>query len=147
MSIQIARVKRIDTHAELLRLAADFVQRREAIVNIEHGVLEALCHDRTSELLEFEHEVRVLFSFLVIQILWETEKQNVAKKVENRFLGRRIASFSGGDGALDHLPILLADRLTRRQISSVNWKTGNGFANRARERFKGKVPIPAVLFR
>ena len=92
MSIQIAFVKCLDTQPELLRLAADFVERRQTVINVEHRVLESLRHDRPGELLEFENEMHVLLARLHIQVLRETKKQNVAEEIKDRFFHRRIAT-------------------------------------------------------
>src|SRR5207302_5624937 len=103
MSIQIALMKHVNAQPKLLRVAADFVERSQAIVNVKHRVLESLRHDRPGALLKLKHEVHVLLARLRIQIFWKTKEQNVAQKIENRFFDRRIATLGGRDRALDHL--------------------------------------------
>src|SRR5438874_5268793 len=103
MSIQVSIVKRLDAQFELLWLAAHFVERGQTVVNVKHSVLETLRHNRTGELLKFKDEMHVLFAPLCIQVLRKSKKQNVAKKIEGRFLHCRIAAFGRGDCALDHL--------------------------------------------
>ena len=93
MSIQIPLMKRVDAEPELLRLAANFVERGESIVNVKRRVLETLRHDGAGELLKLEHEIRVLLARLDVQIFREPKQQNVAQEIEDRFLGRRIAAF------------------------------------------------------
>src|ERR1700730_3449998 len=119
MPIQVSLVKGVDTQAELFRLAAHFVERGQTVVNVEDRVFETLGHDRPGELLKFEHEMHVLFARLRIQVFRKTKKQNVAEKIEDRLLHRWIAAFGRSNRALDHLSILVADRLTGREISSI----------------------------
>ena len=71
LSIQIALVKRIDAYPELLRLASDLIERRQPVVNIKHGVLQSLGHDRASGLLKFQHEMGVGFAGGVVEIFRE----------------------------------------------------------------------------
>src|SRR5262249_1112356 len=132
MSIQIPLVKRIDAETKLLRFAADFIERRETVVNVEHRVFETLGHDRSGELLKLQDEMDVLLARLRIQIFREPKKQNVAKEIEDRFLYRRITALGGSDRALDHLAIFVAHRLARREIGPINRKTGDCFSHRAR---------------
>src|SRR5205814_8391781 len=147
MSIQIAFVKGLDTQSELLWLATHFVERSQTVVNVEHRVLESLRHDRPGELLKFEDEMHVLLTRLRIEVLWESKKQNVAEKIEDRFLHRRIAALGRGDRALDHLSIFVADRLAGREISSINREAGNCFPHRPCERFECEIAIPPIFFR
>ena len=90
-----------DAETELLRLAADFVQRRQPVVNIEGGILESLRHDRAGALLKFQNKMHVLGAGFVVQILRETKKQNVAQEIKDRFFDRRIAPFRRGHGAFN----------------------------------------------
>src|SRR6267378_7965544 len=108
MSIQIAFVKCLNTQAELLRFATHFVERGQTVVNVEYRVFESLRHDRPGELLEFEHEMHVLLARLRIEVFRKSEKQNVAEKIEDRFLHRRIAAFGRSNRAPDHLSIFVA---------------------------------------
>src|SRR5438445_1547084 len=82
MSIQVAFVKCVDTQPELLRLAAHFVERGQTVVNVEHRVLESLRHDRPRELLEFEHEMHVLFACLRIQVFRKPESRMSRRKLK-----------------------------------------------------------------
>src|ERR1700720_4490744 len=147
MSIQISFVKCIDTQPELLRFAPNFVERRKPVVNVERRILETLGHDRPGELLKSEHKLHVLFAPLRIQVFRKPEKQNVAEKIENRFLDRRVTALGGGNRPLDHLPIFVAHRLAGREISSINREAGNGLAYCPGESFKGEIAIPAVFLR
>ena len=135
----------LDAQPELLRLAAHFVERSQTIVNVEHRVLESLGHDRAGSLLKLEHEMRVRLARWLIEILRKSEEQNVAQKIEDGFFDRRITSLSRGDCALDHLSILLAHRLARREISSINRKTRDRLLDGAAERFQREIAKPTIL--
>ncbi len=147
MSIEIPLMKRIDAESELLRLAADLVERRQPIVNIKDRVLEPFRHNRSGKLLEFEHEMHVLLARFRIEILRKTKQQDVAKKIEDRLFDRRIAPFGRGNRALDYLSIFVAHRLAGRKIRSIHGKAGDRFPDRARQRFEGEIAIPPVLLR
>src|SRR5207244_11432044 len=79
-----------------------------------------------------------------IEVFREPEDQNVAQKIENGFFNRGIPPFGRSDGAFDDLSVFFAYRLTRREISSINGKTGDRFSHGTRERFEGEIAIPAV---
>ena len=57
--LQIGRVELVDRLAEPAGLAADLVQREQADVAVESGVLDALRHDGAGCLLESRHELFV----------------------------------------------------------------------------------------
>src|SRR5438105_4047217 len=101
MSVEVSIVKRFGAQPELLWLAAHFVERGQTIVNVKHGVLETLRHNRAGELLKFEDEMHVFFAPLCIQVFRKPKKQNVPEKIEDRFLHRRIAAFGRSDCALN----------------------------------------------
>src|SRR6202022_2823830 len=101
---------------ELLRFAADFVQRNETIVNVKRGVLEPLRHDRAGELLELEHEMNVRFARLFVEVFRKSEKQNVAQKIENGFLDRGIATLGRRDRPFDDVAIGVAHWLSGGKI-------------------------------
>ena len=83
----------------------------------------------------------------VIEIFRETEEQNVAQEIEDRFLQRRVAPFRRDDGALDDGAILLAHRLAGRDVSAIDREAGDRFAHRAGQRVEGEIAEPAIRFR
>ena len=80
-----------------------------------------------------------------IEVLRKPENQNVTQKIEDGFFNRGVAAFGCGDGAFDHLSIFLVHRPARREIGSINRKTGDRFPHGAGQRFEGEIAIPAVL--
>ena len=131
----------------MLRLAADFVQRRQPVVDIESRVLESLRHDRAGHCWNFKDEMRVLGAGFLIEVLRETEEQDVAQEIEDRFFDRGIAPLGRGDRALDHGAICIAHRPAGRDVSSVNRETGDRFAHREGQRIEGEIAEPAILLR
>src|SRR5207302_6602662 len=103
MSIQVAFMKRIDAQPELLRLSADFVQRGQPVVNVKRRIFESFRHDWPGELLKLEHKMHVLLARLRVEIFRKAEQQNVAQKIEDRFLGRRIETVGSGNRAIVQL--------------------------------------------
>src|SRR5713101_791629 len=95
MLIQVAFVKCVDTQAELLRLAAHFVERGQTVVNVEHRVFESLRHDRPGELLEFEHEIHVLFACLRIQVFRKPENLDAQAREEHMYFVLKFQQFTG----------------------------------------------------
>ena len=55
-ALRVSLVKRFDGRAEVPGLAAHFVQRHKAIVNIERGIFHAFGRDRARALLELLHK-------------------------------------------------------------------------------------------
>src|SRR4029077_4592762 len=138
-------MKRIEADSELLRLAADFVERSPPVVNIKHGVLESFGHDWPCGLLKLEDKMRVRSAGVVIDIFRKPEEQNIAQKMKDRFFNCRIPALGCGAAASDCLPILVAHRPSRREVRSINRKTGNCLADGAGERFEREITIPAIL--
>src|SRR4029077_6281797 len=134
-----------NAYPKLWRLAAPLLQRRQPVVNVKHSVLEPLGHDRSRSLLKLQNEMRVLGARLGVEVWWKTKEQHVTKKIEDRFVHGRIAPLRRGDGAFDNLPILLSHGLSGRQIRSVNRKTSDGLAHRARKGLEREIAIPSVL--
>src|SRR6266542_4000048 len=145
LSINIPLVKRLNTASKPLRLATHFVQRRKPVVNVKDGVLQSLGHDRSRGLLKLQNEIRVLGARFGIEVWRKTKEQHVAEKIEDRFFHCGVATLGRGDRAVDDLPIFLSYGLPRCQVCSINRKTSDGLAHRARERLERKIAIPAVL--
>ena len=104
-------MKRLDLEAKLLRFAADFIQRRQPVVNVERSILETLRHDRAGALLEFENEMFVCAARAsVIHVFREMEEQNVAQKIKDRFFDSRVASFGRRHRAINHRAIFVVYR-------------------------------------
>ena len=66
----------------MLRFAADFVQRDQAVVNIKRRVFQALGHDGARALLELHHEARVLRDARLVGPVREFERQDILQKIE-----------------------------------------------------------------
>src|ERR1041384_5138242 len=93
-------MKPTDADPELLRFAADFIERREAVVNVEGCVLNALRHDRGGHLLEFQDEMRMLAARVLVDVLGEPQQQHVAEVIKYRCLDARIAPLGRDNRAI-----------------------------------------------
>src|ERR1700736_7037419 len=122
-------MKGLHTGSELLGLAAHFIERRQAIENIEDSVLDSLGHDWSGVLLKFQDEMSVFLARFVIEVFRETKQQQIAQEVKNRAFDPGIASLGRGDCAFDDLPVFVTDRAIRFEISSINRKTRDRFAH------------------
>src|SRR6184192_2770743 len=69
--------------------------------------------------------MRVRGAFDSIKIRRKTKEQHVAQIIEDRLVHSRVAALRRPDRTLDDLTIFVADRLTRRKISSVNREAGD----------------------
>src|SRR5262245_1662729 len=147
LPIQITLVKSVYAESKLLRFAAYFVERCQPIVNVKHSIFQSLGHHRARRLLKLQNEMRVRCASGSVEICWETEEQHLTQKSEDRFIHGWITSFGSADRALDDFTIFIADRVTRREIASVNRKAGDGFAPGPRERLKREIAVPAASLR
>src|SRR5437879_13893798 len=86
-------MKRFHAQTEELRFAADFVQRRQTVVDIKDRVLQSLRRDRSGELLKLENELRVRGALFFVEVFRKTKEQKIAQKIKDRFLDRGIAPF------------------------------------------------------
>src|SRR4029077_4533749 len=115
-----------NAYPNLWRLAAHFIQRRQPVVNVKHGVLEPLGHDRSRSLLKLQNEMHVLGARLGVEVWRKAKEQHIAKEIEDRLFHGRIETLRCRDGAFDNLPVFLSHRLSGRQVRSVNRKTSDG---------------------
>src|SRR2546425_836316 len=77
--------------AEQTGIAADLVQRDEAVVHIERGVLHALGHYRRRHLLELADEAALLSPFLLTERRRVLQEQNIADEIEQSGVDGRVA--------------------------------------------------------
>ena len=104
MGVGAMELRHVD--AEMLRFAADLVERDEPVINVERRILQPLRHDRPGALLEFHHKVFVLGDTRRVRVRRELEQQNVAQKIEHRPLDARVAALGQRDGTVDHGAVL-----------------------------------------
>ncbi len=147
LALAIVPVKSFHAQSEALRFAADFVQRGQPVVDVKSGILQPLGHDRPGCLLEFQDEMDVLFAGFVVEVFRETEEQDVAQEIEDRFFERRVAPLGRSDRALDHGAIGFAHRAARREVGSINRKTGDCLAHRKGQGIEGIIAVPAIFLR
>src|SRR5438105_11312785 len=79
-----------------------------------------------------------------IEIWLETKEQHVLQITEDRLVHRWIPPFGGADRALHDLTIFFTHRLTRREVGSINRKTGDSLAHRTRKRLEREIAVPTT---
>src|ERR1700747_1425400 len=122
---KVALMKRFHAQTEELRFAADFVQRRQTVVDIKDRVLQSLRRDRSGELLKLENELRVRGALFFVEVFRKTKEQKIAQKIKDRFLDRGGAPFRARHRAFDNGGIFLRHWFPRLEISAVAGQTGN----------------------
>src|ERR1700730_14682535 len=88
--------------------------------------------------------MRVCRTSACIEIWLVPKEQHVPQIIEDRFVHGWVSAFRCANRTLDDLTIFLARRLTRREIGSINRKTGDSLAHGTRERLEREISIPAV---
>src|SRR5437660_649799 len=116
-------MKRLHAETEELRFAADFVQRRQTVVDIRDRILQSLRHDRPGELLKLENELRMGGALLFVEVFRKTKEQKIEQEIKDGFFYRGIAPFRRRHRAFDHRTIFLAHWFPWFEISSINGKT------------------------
>ena len=101
---EVEIVKLFDGCAEPIRRTAHFIQRQQAIINIQRGIFRAFGHQRPGQLLEVHDKVRPAVSLLVGGVIGKIEKQKTADVIQFEKQAR-----VGFLGALDR----------RRQVVSI----------------------------
>ena len=141
-------VERGHADPELLRFAADFIERGQPVEDVKRRVLQSLGHDRPGALLKLENKVRVLGSRFLIEVFRETKEQNVAQEIEDRFFDRRVATLGRRrPRARSRRDLPRSPVASAVEVSAINRETGDGLAHGAGERIEREIAEPAILFR
>ena len=100
-------------HGERLcrRIAADLVEREQAVVAVERRVLQRLCHHRSGELLHFQrkpaHARRAVGGASGID---QIQRQGVAQEVEDAVIGCKPVGARPFDRLRDQLAVMSGSR-------------------------------------
>ncbi len=128
---------------ELIGIAADFVERDQAVVLVERGVFGALGHHRAGRLLKTSDEAQPVGQVQGVGAV--AQQQGVADEVENRRVGARVAALGLGHGLLDRQAIVLARGASFRvDIGPIDAQSGDDFADDERQAVQGEVAMAAV---
>ena len=114
--------------AELAGIAADVVQRDEAVVSVERGVLDAFRRDRRRELLHLHREIVDALSQPGVCILGRFGEQHAAHELENRRVGRVAAAARLRDRPVDVAPVLRRRRVD--DVRAIDRKARDDFGER-----------------
>src|SRR5438132_5290282 len=87
----------LDRDSKLFRIAANFVQCRETVKDIERRVFQPFRHYWAGTLLKFVDEFQLERSKIRITPLKRLEQQNAAKEIENGGVDGCVSSFGGSD--------------------------------------------------
>ena len=133
-------VEFFDGDSEHPGIAADFIQRGQAIEYIESSVLDALRHRRTGELLEPHDE-------LGLPIAPNLEQENCAHEVEKIVRQVEAMPFGARDGFIDVTHIIRLDlSCFGYDVGPVNREERNHFAHRLVNVVPHEIAEPAVSF-
>ncbi len=135
-------MKLIHRYAELIGVAADVVQREQAIVHVQRRILESLGHQRPGELLESHREVDPIAFFFFGSMIAEFEQQKSFDKI---YLEQQtgIGRFGALDGNAKPTPVLCGVCVTA-DITAVHREKRQHFHQCSLESVKGDVGGMAV---
>src|SRR5262245_40054409 len=104
-----ALVKTGDRDSAGGRIAANLVERQEAVKTIERRVLQRFCHHRAGELLNLEREAPVAGDAMADTAgSDQIERERIAEEIENAHIRAEPLAARLGDCALDDRAILPA---------------------------------------
>src|SRR5688500_607219 len=135
-------VKLVHRDTEMIGIAADIVQRQQAVVHVERGILEAFGHQRPGELLEAHYEMHPLIFLFFGMMVVELEQEKSSDKIEFEQQSR-IRRFGALDGHAEPLPVFRA-ALLGAYITSIHRKKGQHLDKRSFETVKGHIGGVAV---
>ena len=117
-------------------LAADLVERQQAVEAIQRGVLDSLGGDRRGDLLELHGEGTHAAAQL---IGWrrQLQQQRRTYEIEHRRLGRGAAPPGAGDRPFDVAPVAVGNRC--RDVSPVDRETGDDVRERGPQAVESEV--------
>ena len=131
-------------HAEPARVAADIVERDEAVEAVEGGVLEALGGHRPRDLLKAHHEVEPLAALGLARALGGVEREHPLQPVVDGGVGRGHLAPRGGDRPAHVLTVPVRDALGGH-VRAIHREGRDDLAERAREGAQREVARGAVL--
>src|SRR6185312_11927344 len=139
-------MKQFASRAEVIRVAAHFVERDEAVENIKGCIFNSLCGHRCCELLEFAGEMKLGFTILLSELSQRALQNHVADKVKHFGGGLRVAADGKLHSLVDILLIRQMDSVSGN-IRSIHGKARNQRCQRIVQPREGKVAAMAVVAR
>ena len=130
------RMKRAHAAAVIAGLAADLVERQQAVEAIQRGVLDSLGGDRRGDLLEL-HGESAHAPPQFIGRRRQLQQQRRTHEIEHRRFGRGVAPPRAGDCPFDVAPVAVGNRC--RDVSPVYRETGDDFRERGPQAVVGEV--------
>ena len=128
---------------ERVGVAADLVERDQAVVLIERGVLGAFGHDGPGGLLETSDEPEPVLERMPVSLV--AEQHCVAHEVEDGWIRARVAALCFGDGLFDRDPVLVGcPPCPGVDIRPVDAERSDDFANGERQAVEREVAMAPV---
>src|SRR5215471_20127558 len=98
-------VETLQADSKELWRPSHFVERNQAVVDIECRVLQPLRHNRARALLKLQDKIQLQPPGLVGEMIKFFQKQHVAEEIKNRNVDGRVPSFDRPEGSEDNLTI------------------------------------------
>ena len=130
--------------AEPAGVAADLVQRRQPVVDVERRVLDTLGRHRGRHLLELADEPPLLLLVRLRRRLRVVQQQHVAHEMEQRRRDGRVAALGLVDGG-DDVAAVAVGHAAFRYVRAVNGEIGDDLAQGVAQAVEREVARPAVL--
>src|SRR5437879_12970327 len=120
-------MKLLNCSAEATGISSDFVQRDQAVVAVERGVLQSLRHHCGRDLLEFhgKTEYRLLVPTSIAAV--HVDQQDALHKIEDAQVGSAASLLSGNDRFFGVAPVLIRN-LGTIHVGAIDGETGDDFA-------------------
>jgi hypothetical protein len=142
----VRAVEGLDADAELVRMPADLVERDEAVIAIEGGVLEALGHHRATILLQLHRAAQHrLATEAAARPRDEVARQQLLHEVEDARIDRGLGAPRPGERPVEVAPIGVGRRTLGVDIGAVDREAGNHLAQGAVQDVVGKVSRAGIL--
>ena len=142
----VVGVDRVGLEPEPARLAADLVERDQAVVDVERGVLDPLGRHRGRHLLELAGEPSLLGAVVLGERLGRLQQQHLADEAEDPAAQERVAGGRPPDGDLDGAAVGLVHPVVG-DVRAVDREGGDHGAQRLAEGVEGEVARPTALLR
>src|SRR5215475_15297151 len=145
LTSNVLPMKGFQRQPELFGVASHFVQRGQAVIDVECRVLHSLGHHRSGKLLKLHYKIDHLATVLDVEMLQVAEQQRLLDKVEEGPRGTRVPLLRLFHGGYDIFLIPFRHPARRRiVVSAIDGKTGDDLANGKGQAVERKVSIVTV---
>ena len=130
--IAVGAMESVDGRSETVRIAADLVERHEAVECVERGVLDPLRGYRRGELLKAHGKRPIFFGERRGRAFRRPQHEDVADEIEHAGVGVEALLARYRDRPVDIAPVLRGDAMV--DVRPIHRKAGGNIGKRVPER-------------